>query len=84
MIYKLEKRGNSLVIPARLYNFLMQNKVPIIYDFENSGINLDEDIIERIRTLGNDNFISQTIELLLRRKKTLKTQNTHLHKRRLI
>lgn len=84
MIYELEKRGNSLVMPTRLYNFLMQNKVKFSYDFENSGINLDEDIVERIRTLGNDDFISQTIKYTTETQKTLKTQNTRLHKRRLI
>ena len=84
MIYKLEKRGSSLVMPTRLYNFLIQNKVKFSYDFENAGINLDEDIIERIRTALNDDFTSQTIKYTTETQKTLKTQNTHLHKRRLI
>ena len=81
MIYKLEKRGSSLVIPTRLYNFLMQNKIPIIYDFENSGINLEEDIVERIRTLGNDDFVSQTIKYTDETQKTLKTQNKRIRRK---
>lgn len=84
MIYELEKRGNSLVIPTRLYNFLMQNNVKFSYDFENSGINLEEDIIERIRTLKNDDLTHQTVKCITEAQKTLKTQTTHLHKRRLI
>lgn len=84
MIYELERRGNSLVMPTRLYNFLIQNKVKFSYDFENAGINLTEDIAERIRTALNDDFTSQTIKYTTETQKTLKTQNTRLHKRRLI
>ena len=86
MIYELEKRDNSLVMPTRLYNFLTQNKVKFSYDFENSGIHLEECVVERIKELGEDYFVPQPTDVIDVQQKLIKTpnKNKHLHKRRLI
>ena len=86
MIYPLERRSTSLVMPSTLFNYLQENKISYDYDFEQGGIHLEECVVERLKELGEDYFVSQPTAVINVQQKLIKTsnKNKHLHKRRLI
>ncbi len=86
MLYTLERRSTSLVMPTLLFNYLQENNIPYDYDFEQGGIQLEECVVERIKELGEDYFVPQPTAVIPVQQKLIKTpnKNKHLHKRRLI
>lgn len=83
MIYKLERRGTGLAMPASLFNFLMQNHIKYTYDFTNEGIEITEDAFKRIQIDFKPYLESKMIKYTSETQKTLKTQNMKSQRKKL-
>lgn len=75
MIYKLERRGTGLAMPASLYNFLNQNKIEYSYNFELAGIEITDSASERIRNEYKVGLERDTIKYMAETETGPKTQN---------
>lgn len=78
MLYKLEQRNGSLVIPTALYNFLSQNRIDYTYDFKLGGIQLTETAYNDVISNFKPDFEKKVVNCINEIKTPVKTQNKHV------
>lgn len=85
MLYKLEKRGTGLAIPAVLYNFMLTNHIEYTYNFKQEGIELTENDYNRLISCFKPSFEEKAIKYTGISETLLKNENMRSnikHKRR--
>lgn len=79
MLYPLERRSTSLVMPALLFNYLQENRIPYEYNFEQGGIEIPEEQFQKIQ---NMNFIPAPSNIKEEPIKRVSTSKSDKHIRR--